>query len=276
MSLDPNSVELDDDQTLMVDASRGVEVRVILNAPATVGTPTVHYYTLDGDDEWALATADTRPLDAQDALAVAQNGANDTRFKFSIPSTARMVEGTQDVLFVATIDGEKAHRYATLTLVGGGSLSGENPTPAAPDQPEPSPLPVIPAPPDSNEDPPTGDVKITTATPGALCVNGGTWLPASDFAIPMDLEGLTKDDGAVTVSYQYRTKRNTGKGSLTTATEAATYVSGGASLSHWQFSIPAGTNRLFEPNSTVTFTLRATRSDGSNATELRNVVVTTC
>lgn len=276
MSLDPNVVELADDQTLMVDPTRGVEIRVILNQSATAGSTKAYYYTLDSADQWVLAEAETKPLDPVDAAAVLENGAGETRFKFSIPGSARMVEGTQDILFVGTIDGHEVHRYATLTLVGG-DLAGTNPTPPAPDQPEPSPLPVIPKPPDGDDtEPPTNEVSITSAAPGTLCVNGGTWLPASNFAIPMNIEGLTQTDGTVTVHYQYRTKRNTGKGSLTTATEAASYVSGDLGMSQWNFSIPAGTNRLFEPGSTVTFTIRATRADGSNATELRNVVVGTC
>jgi type II secretory pathway pseudopilin PulG len=277
MSLDPNAVELADDQSLVVDPSRGIEVRVILNQPATAGSTKVHYYSLDATNQWVLEEATVKTLDPIDAVAVAQNGAAGTRFKFSIPSTARMVEGTQDVLFIATVDGQKVYKYATLTLVGG-DLGGTNPTPPAPEAPDPSPLPVIPKPDDGDDDatPPTDQVSIISATPNALCVNSGTWIPASNFAITINGEGLTSDDGTITVSYQYRTKRNSGNGSLATATESATFTSGALTSSQWGFSIPTGTNRLFSPGSTVTFTIRASRADGSNATVLRNVVVGSC
>lgn len=278
MSLDPNAVALNADQTLDVDEGRGIDVRVILNQPAELNSTDVFYYSLaEDDEEWVLEKAESRPLEAQDQVAVAQNGAANTRFRFSIPATARMVAGTQDVLFVGTIDGQKVSRYVTLTLVGG-DLEGTNPTPPAPEQPDPSPLPVIPKPGNGDDDTelPTGAVKIVTATPTSLCVDAGTWIPATTFSIPMVLEGLTETNGTVAVSYQYRRMQKANNGSLRTANEAATWASGGEVSSHWTFSIPTGTTRLFSPGETISFTIRASRADGSNASLVKNVVVGTC
>lgn len=278
MSVSPSLVSLEDDQTL----GQPVDVRVVLNQPAAPGTVEVFYYTLQStvvstdaegkdvfDHTWKLEKAASAALDANDTLAVAQPGAEHTRFRFTIPASARMVEGVQELLFVGKIDGRDVSRYATLTLING-KLEGTNPTPPAPEaDPDPSPLPVIPKPEDGETTPgPTDEVKLVSAVPGTLCVHPATWVPAKDFTIPLTIRGLTETNGTVSVSYQYRSRNKTGNGHLEAANESATFVSGGATTSQWLFGIQAGSSRLFQPGASITFTVRASRQDGSQSDQV--------
>jgi type II secretory pathway pseudopilin PulG len=279
MTIDPQTVGLDDDQFLVPDPddeSRHVIVRVVLNRTVT-GVPKLYYYGLDSANEWVLFEAESRPLDSADQVAMAQNGESNTRFRFRLPDTARMVEGTQDLLFVGTVDGETISRYATLTLVGG-KLEGGNPVPPAPTDATDPVLPdLTPTPGGGGGGTPTGEVRFTTVSSSNLCVHPGTWLPSSPFTITSTVTGLSEEDGDVMVSYQYRKRARTGNGHLATTSEASVIAPGGTTTSSvWTFTISEGMARHFQPNSTVTFTVRASREDGSTATRLQNVVVSTC
>lgn len=258
-----------------------VRFHVRLNTGSTGGT--LRYYVLvenpgwnEGDPfesrfRWELVTA------AMSGSSPHPSGGH-SAWSYTMPTSAhRFVNGPMDVQFLAHDPGlNRLESYAGLTWRYG-PWEGVPPRPASgsgddsgpfPDPPRPDPDPAPPSPDRST-------VSITNVSlPNPLCVDRATWHPRSTYTITTHTTGLTSADGNVTLTYQYRTRTNPGKGSIQTASAGASYVSGGEAGAQYRLDITPSSGQRFMPGDSVTFTIDARRaSDGQNTSTTRTVQV---
>lgn len=123
---------------------------------------------------------------------------------------------------------------------------------------------------DEDETEPTDvDLSFHSSWPGwgpdsTICVDGD-WI-ADGFVIQARFRGLLEDDGAVSVTYDYRTRDNPGQAHISTATDSLSFVQGDRTDTRWRTEIGASQQRRWQPGETVTFTIDAGRDSDDQTT----------
>ena len=238
-------------------------------------TPTLRFYSL-GDDPQATA-ADEEYIE-RSVTAVSSEG--DTRWDATIPAeTYRFANGALEVLFTAQdLDGNWIETFGSIRLFNGSlEHDGEAPRPAAMFE-----TGLFPKPPTQTTTDPVGvenPVLITgvIAISSPICVNKSTWKLSKDIELTINAKGLVENDGTVTVTYKNWPSKTA---SPVLVTDSAIFQSGSIEESVYRLSVAKQAERLFPPDDpeiSITFTVKGTRSDGSNDTEeLIGVSVSSC
>jgi hypothetical protein len=235
--------------------------------------PTLSFYSLgdapgEGDEETyvlrAVEPGNMKPLDGN------------TRWVATVPAHAyRFAAGSLEVLFTAKDNKSNwIESFGSIRLEGGDAEhQGEAPRPAMKNESG-----LLFNPPVSNTSG-SGDtvepvVAITSVTPkptNVICVNNSTWKLSRDIVVDFETKGLKADDGTVTATYNNWPKKDVDP---VLVTDSATFQLG-SDPQVYRLTIPRQAERLFEPGKDVTFSIKAIRSAGSNASDSLSLKVQT-
>jgi prepilin-type N-terminal cleavage/methylation domain-containing protein len=248
-ALDPETGTNVEDLTVTVRLNQGVR-----------GTPppSVTFFSLDDvTDEYVLRTL---------ALTGSELDDNNYRGRWTgtIPAVAyRFANGPLSLLFSATdVEGDLLEVYGSVQLLGGPlEHSGEPPRP--PREADDAAFPTPPTSSDDDAGTAPGTVRLQNLSVNApICVQKSTWRLTKEVDMTINVKGLTSTDGTVLATYT--TWTDTKPNSTKVVTDTAIFSSGGSAAATYRLTIPTTAERLFRPGQSVTFEVKALRSDGAN------------
>lgn len=267
---DPSTADLDEDGFL----DEVVEVVVRFNRD--VHLPSVTFSYLD-------IAADGGFTEEQDTVSMFPIAGESAAYRAVLsPSDGYGFRNGHNTMLVAGTNPDDGTEIITSTtsvnFVGGPYEQGPSPSPSPTTSPGPSPSPS-PSPTPGYDD----DVEITNKSEHnavRICVTSSQWKLTEPIQVGVTVDGMTADNGSITVSIPYWTKKDKNTNPNAVAAVAAvdmTATTPNPVFPHdYMAQVGTSTELRFQPDDNISLVVEAVRDDGnSDVAVISNVQIRT-